>query len=298
MVTFGQGYYPMLTDSNTWYVYNNFEGCFTNIVLTSGDTVISGTQYEILKSDCNNPFPIPYTTVDFLREDTLQQKVFFRYAFLETGAPDTVEYLFYDFNLMKGDSIFLYNPHILGGSSQNQTGADTLGWFRVDTTYLTSTIVGQRKAIHLRNVKSGYEWQDMTWVESIGAVEGIYLYGGGQAWLNCGFRNNTREWAHFPSDSNCICNSLGISILNKGEEISIFPNPVNTTINIKVEGRDLETVSIYNLEGQIVFQTINPSVETFDVGSLDKGFYFVELKLISNKVSRTVENGFARFLKF
>lgn len=298
MVSFGQGYSPMLGDSITWFIYNNFEGCFTTTYMTFGDTLISGIKYEILTgSNCYttaNPPPCP---IAFLKEDTQQQKVFVRVSSEGVGIPDTTERVFYDFSLQQGDSIFLTNPNFNSDWWYHIPSVDTLGWYDVDTVYMVSTLVGTRKLIHLKN-RQVIQLRDMTWVEGIGAVEGIYLYGGGETWLSCGFRNNIREWAHFPNDTNCVCNSVGIIGVYGRDEISISPNPATTNLNIHVEGRDLEIVSIYNLSGQVVFNVTHPSLETFNIENLDVGFYLVELTLDSKQSRGTNEKSYGRFFKF
>lgn len=57
---------------------------------------------------------------------------------------------------------------------------------------------------------------------------------------------------------------------------NIYPNPTNDIINIKIEGSFDYTATLFSVNGKQLFTAVNSPV--FDVSSLPKGFYFLEIK--------------------
>lgn len=73
-------------------------------------------------------------------------------------------------------------------------------------------------------------------------------------------------------------NTLGIINENQQTEINIFPNPSNGIFTLNSEIGKGE-ISIYNLLGEIVFQsTINNPASTIDLSNQANGIYFVNVK--------------------
>ena len=84
----------------------------------------------------------------------------------------------------------------------------------------------------------------------------------------------------------------GINETNNANNISIYPNPTNGFLNIKVNGLANEKCKIIltNTLGQILnekeFETKNNSNETqIDMKNLSSGIYF--LSITSNKIEQT-----------
>ena len=212
-----QNYYPLLGDSNTWYVTESFEGCNTRLLKTSGDTIINGLSYTNLWSSLYNWGGADTGIMGYLREDTGHQKVYFKQV------PDSIysRYIrvsLYDFSLTAGDSIFILSPNF--DDDWFQYGVDSIGWFKIDSTSFLNTCVGPRKIIYLEllrlwnltEIGSNY----MQWVEGIGAINGAELgFGGNMYWLNCSFRENVHEYIDQATDTMCYCNSSGILACRK-----------------------------------------------------------------------------------
>ncbi len=85
--------------------------------------------------------------------------------------------------------------------------------------------------------------------------------------------------------------SVGINDYNKGNDISIFPNPTSDfiSINLTEEVKNQSPkIQIFNVDGkEVLSQKINETKNTFDVSNFAKGVYFISLsneaKIISTK---------------
>jgi hypothetical protein len=88
----------------------------------------------------------------------------------------------------------------------------------------------------------------------------------------------------FPCNSNQnprvnYCDeALSVSNQSKVDQITIFPNPTNTTIFIESE-KPILNIEIFNQQGQLVATTSTNSVSVFE---LPKGLYMVKVRLIDN----------------
>jgi len=62
--------------------------------------------------------------------------------------------------------------------------------------------------------------------------------------------------------------------------VDVYPNPVNDQVSIALEnGEVLESVYIYNYQGQLMSSFIGDQSTTFDVSNLASGVYFIEVKV-------------------
>ena len=88
---------------------------------------------------------------------------------------------------------------------------------------------------------------------------------------------DTLIWSYINKlNSGCTLTSVK---KNKTENmVSIFPNPTKNSFNIKTDLLDNFSVSIFNMQGQILQEqkNINNNFE-FDVSTYEKGIYFVRL---------------------
>ena len=85
-----------------------------------------------------------------------------------------------------------------------------------------------------------------------------------------------------PSDtSNVISYFAGINEYSSENGITIYPNPANDNITIKIEDLRFENLElrINDIVGNTVFvKTLYNKVTNIDISSLAKGMYFVEVK--------------------
>ena len=74
-----------------------------------------------------------------------------------------------------------------------------------------------------------------------------------------------------------MCNGTSINETNsKTKEISIFPNPANTEINIVLPENDNAQIEISNAMGQVIIKDQNKN--TIDLSNLTNGLYFISVK--------------------
>jgi hypothetical protein len=137
------------------------------------------------------------------------------------------------------------------------------------------------------NVISETAWQEPPfppfWAQNLPSLQSICVDAAEMAEAQMYFTTATTNTITFSSGcdiSNCS-NVLNSPDNTVGFAISVFPNPVNTKLNIKLnESVNLKSISIYNTIGQLVQADTNPT-ETIDVSGLKTGSYFI--KIISDK---------------
>ena len=100
--------------------------------------------------------------------------------------------------------------------------------------------------------------------------------------------NNTIEWKYQKNGSSSSGTDRGFvdaisfedatlsTISNKLDYVSIFPNPVKSTLNLKGLRNEVYSLEIYDVSGRKVIGGRNIS-KTLDVSTLKKGFYIVKL---------------------
>jgi len=69
--------------------------------------------------------------------------------------------------------------------------------------------------------------------------------------------------------------TLGISELDFKKQISVYPKPVNTTINIHTN-LHLKQIKVYDLNGKMIL-TRNKNFKKINVSNLKRGFYLLEI---------------------
>jgi hypothetical protein len=83
----------------------------------------------------------------------------------------------------------------------------------------------------------------------------------------------------FAAANNPIIAHVGKQILTP--ELSLYPNPANDQLTIKVGGEALHSASLYNIFGQLQKKWQMGGSETIDIRSLSPGTYFIRVDGIS-----------------
>jgi hypothetical protein len=78
-----------------------------------------------------------------------------------------------------------------------------------------------------------------------------------------------------------------ISSTDKGTEISIYPNPVNTYFQVRTNDI-VQKIEIYNLLGNLVFEILNPYKLEFDLTSFPSGIYLIKINTINSTYSTKI----------
>ena len=104
-----QDYHPLVRETNSWSVVSGGFGSIMKVCCVQinhyrfeGDTTIQTTGYKKILSSTDS-INQTWETIGFIREDTVQKKVWLRDLNNQEG-------LIYDFNLTSGEEITLYNP--------------------------------------------------------------------------------------------------------------------------------------------------------------------------------------------
>ncbi|SDS28918.1 Por secretion system C-terminal sorting domain-containing protein [Polaribacter sp. KT25b] len=86
--------------------------------------------------------------------------------------------------------------------------------------------------------------------------------------------------------------TLAVNNTDLADEITLYPNPTNSQLNIKISKRNISQVQIFSVNGKKVFETkidTQKSEINMDVSKLAKGAYFVLISDNNNsKTSKTV----------
>lgn len=81
-------------------------------------------------------------------------------------------------------------------------------------------------------------------------------------------------------DTNCAGAGVVDNVFNAS--VMLYPNPVNSTLNIKTDNTEIKETSVYNLLGKKLLKTNKPNL---DVANLSKGIYLVKIKGADNKLA-------------
>ncbi|MDF1675846.1 MAG: M43 family zinc metalloprotease [Vicingaceae bacterium] len=91
-----------------------------------------------------------------------------------------------------------------------------------------------------------------------------------------------------------ICNSATTGekeILGDLDEILVFPNPSNGTLNIALTEKKETTIEIYNLVGELIYTSGNPlntQFFTINIDNQPNGIYFINIKSDNNITTKKV----------
>ncbi len=264
--SYSQSYYPLIKSNKYWDI---FDGDGTQICNLSsggryffeGDTSILGNQYRVLKrypiiATQSGPYCPPFAIdssysgiVAFLREDTIQKKVYqFDLMYNEDD-------LLYDFSLSGGDTLFT-----------NYAGDGTV--LIIDSvTDITILNNEQRKLFWLNN--------GQYYIESIGHnnLYGVLFEGIG-FWreIHCVLDNDIHLYG-----TQCY-NYVGIDKLISISHISIYPNPAKDILHITLSNNDSNiNVKLYNSLGNVIYNDNFTDNTIINTSYFSSGIYFLKL---------------------
>ena len=223
-------------------LYNTYHGLF-------GDTIIDGNVYHRLYI-LSDTLLIAENLQEYLgglRNEG--EKVFFKPARWEE--PDDI--LLYDFGASVGDTIWhnaiIWSPFWLEYVFPNEFGSYSV--------ILSITIENNRKRY---GVYCSAYWEPYyEWYEGIGSDRGVLrsvmtnypVNEIGWGTLNCFKHNDTVKYLNNPKCNKCFCKKVNITESSYSDFISIFPNPTNDILNIKIRDNiNIKSISIYSIEGK------------------------------------------------
>lgn len=278
MISFSQVNKSIIDTTKTWYNgVSTMTGEYTNVYKIKQDTLIENKSYNIVYQSYSGDSNYSENSrlIFFVREDS--NRVFIR----ENGYlnPISDEYLVYDFNLNKGDTITV--PLILGGHIYSsyllEKGLMTID--SVDSININGTLL---KRLF---ISSSYCYiYGEQWIEGIGSTQGLFEAGAlidlGKGKLNCLYQGDTLIY-HRGDSPNCIVN-VGLEDIDNGISVRLYPTIVNDALNISSSSYPLN-ISIIDLFGKEVLKETLYYDKAINTSSLKSGFYGCKLTTKDNK---------------
>ncbi len=222
--TSAQQYQPVLENTYWNVLLGNGK---TDSVGLGNDTIMGGKVYRKINSRFFTLLPL----IDsfFIREDTLLQKVWVKFA-------DSSETLLYDFSLQPGDSIKLKGWFGKMGFDPSLFGIEA--WFKLDSISIRIYQGIQRKVYYLSN--------GLSWVSGIGSTWGLLsTYSPGLFLSNFAICNRNFNYYLLCTHQNGVlkykdcteCNmTMNLSGVDDPEKklLVVYPNPASDQITIEV----------------------------------------------------------------
>ena len=119
----------------------------------------------------------------------------------------------------------------------------------------------------------------------------MYMFSAGQkARMDVVLQNSPRRSSLLTSNV-CGTTTGEKEILGSINDILVFPNPSNGTLNIALTEKKETTIEIYNLVGELVYTSGNPQntqLFTINIDNQPNGIYFVNIKTENNITTKKV----------
>jgi len=276
-------YIPIVEEGKYWIYLYHFDSDHpvpvSGYAITfEGDTIINSLSYKKVylyglagEHNCQFPpcfqFDIPYQLtgkelVSFIREDTVNKRVFNLPILNYDIFCDANEYLMFDFSLGIGDTLNSCIYEFIGGDLNEQPPFGI-----VDSIKTTEKFGKNRTTIFTTGYPS---WAYLP-------VHGEVLILEGVGHENYGiFHEPLSFLVDFCEGGMEACGILSSysSIENK-KEVKIFPNPTNGIFRISIEEEELKSIRIYSMMGVLITEFSHTN--TVDLSHLEGGIYLIEL---------------------
>ena len=185
-------------------------------------------------------------------------------------------------SMCQGDSLLFAGSYITTSgvfidSAQNQNGCDSVTQLNLSVVDLNYPLILSGDSILIGGAFNGtIEWWDCQ-TNSIIANEANYYF----------IPNQTGSYAAILTSGSCVdttaCIDFILGAIDIGIKgaVKIFPNPVNNILTIKFEGdyaHRINTISIFNVVGQEVYQQSTGSTSTLQIDISDQpaGVYTIQ----------------------
>lgn len=238
----------------TWdIIYHGYcDWIESHTIVAVGDTTIDSNNYKIISG-----------LGGFLREDTLQGKVWF----YDTSY--NAEYLVMNLGLDYGDMFTIYDYYNVAST------------FSVDSIYYKNTLKHVR--INAWTSMCGLD-EKITFIEGSGPTSSFTyqrdLNGNSvNSYLVCHFKDGIKVLGNQLFYDSCNIFEVGIAENKSGlNTVNIFPNPASDIINVDIDNKDNEHIllEIYNVMGILVkIEIIANQQKQIDIGDLKDGLYLI-----------------------
>jgi len=153
---------------------------------------------------------------------------------------------------MIGYENFTYTPQITSAAGQYLN--DTLNWMLVSANYVA---IGGEKFITIGNFKRNINTDTMILNNKLSSSNMCYYYIDNVSVLDCAI-DGVKE--------------------NHLEEASVFPNPVCTTLHVKLESQEQAEIILYDHTSRKIVQKTFTHATTINTEGLTHGLYFYEVR--------------------
>lgn len=267
----GQDYHRLIGDSKWNILLGGYIDCGidctdedfrTHSLTLTTDSVVSDTVYKKLISTRYMSYDTSDFYIGLLREDTINQKVYFR-------KPQETDRMIYDFSLSKNDTIKDFR-YLDCGVCDKYAVVDSV-----------DTIIDLRGMERQRFFIRDYYGLDV-WIEGIGSTYGLVDlqhvdrtpdFEG----LVCFWQSDELVFEKEDNPFGCLYFSPFTSIdeFDYTNTVSIYPNPAKNYIHIT--GNDvIENIRLITVTGQLII-TIHPNATHYllDISGIRKGIYIL-----------------------
>jgi hypothetical protein len=140
----------------------------------------------------------------------------------------------------------------------------------------------------------------------LSSLNGVVIFGNGAlafSQVPYGFQSSNISYARCPdggtsfnfvyptpnANNNC---SAGVNELGNSFELSLFPNPVNETLTISISDALIYNISIYDLQGRIIFKNeFLSAINTLSTADWNNGIYHV---IITNSEGKSINRSLVK----
>ncbi|GLB50511.1 T9SS type A sorting domain-containing protein [Neptunitalea lumnitzerae] len=152
-----------------------------------------------------------------------------------------------------------------------------------DWTVTSNTVAsGTRTLVATRSFNTG-DSNDYVFDYNSSSID--FAYARGTSSFSISYHGSNRGYS-----LNATFNLLGVDAF-KQDRLQLYPNPVANSLYVKTL-EEVTAISIYNIDGKVVLQKMNPVLENgLNVSSLEKGVYFIEAETVNGVLYKKMIKG-------
>ena len=158
----------------------------------------------------------------------------------------------------------------------SNTNGGTLSITNAAETQILSAANTRINVVHKLNggLQTGTKSFAFRWTAPVAGTGNITFYGAGVAGNNSNSNAGDFVYTTTLAVTEAIANAIAPAF--EPENIRIYPNPANDWLNVATDLKDIQTISIMDINGKIVATSDANAMTTMYVKSLESGLYFIQ----------------------